>query len=86
MDSGAGRSRRELEESHPVMDLTSPQVRWEPNYEGSQFEAAKSCDRVSPAFKGPTRGLQFPDFYRFFLIFRTFLGDFTLDGLDSRSL
>ena len=34
----------------------------------------------------PTRGLQFPDLYRLLPIFRTFLGHFTPDGLDSRSL
>ena len=33
-----------------------------------------------------TRGLQFPDVYRFLPIFRTFLGDFAPDRLDSRSL
>ena len=35
---------------------------------------------------GPYESLQFPDFSGFLPIFRTFLGDFTPDELDSRSL
>ena len=36
-DRGAGHWRTELEESYPVMGLTSLEVEWEPSYEGLKF-------------------------------------------------
>ena len=53
---------------------------------GGTVEAASSSDRWSRRQAANLVGPSYADVYRFFMIFRTFLGDFTPGELDSRSL